>query len=100
MEATNYFGGVVVDICAEDWAPGVADASNQVEPYEFITLTHEPIEDSIRVFLDGALYYDWHYVSTDNTVYFDIIPAGNSLVEVGYRYYEETDTGDTGMDSG
>ncbi len=96
MEATNYFGGIVVDICSEDWAPGVADASNQVEPHEFITLTHEAIQDSIRVFVNGLLYYDWHYSSADNTVYFDVIPPGNSLVEVGYRYYEQSDAGDTG----
>lgn len=96
MEATNHFGGVIVDICAEDWAAGVADASNQIEPYELIVLTHEPVEDSIRVFVDGALYYDWHYIAADNTVYFDILPAGNSLVEVGYRYHEAQDTGDTG----
>ena len=97
MEATNHFSGVVVDICSEDWTPGVADASNQVEPHEKIVLTYEAIEDSIRVFVDGALYYDWHYIAADNTVYFDVIPAGNSLVEVGYRYFEQ---GDTGADTG
>jgi len=98
MEATNHFSGVVVDICSEDWTPGVSDASNQVEPYESITLTHEPIEDSIRVFVDGALFYGWTYLSSDNTIYFSTIPTGNSLVEVGYRYYEVGDTGlvDTG----
>ena len=98
MEATNHFGGIIVDICSEDWAAGVADASNQVEPHESIVLTYEPIEDSIRVFVAGALYYDWHYVAADNTIYFSVIPSGNSLVEVGYRYYENQDTGsvDTG----
>ena len=34
MEATNYFGGTIVDICSDDWAPGVTDASTQVEPLE------------------------------------------------------------------
>ena len=93
IEATDHFGGVVVDICEDDWSPGVADASQQIEPYEYIRLTHEPIEDSIRVFVNGALFYDWSYVSTENTIYFSVIPDGNSLVEVGYRYYEMSDTG-------
>ena len=99
MEATNHFNGVIVDICAEDWTPGVADASHQVEPREFIELSHIPIEDSIRVFVNGALFYDWSYLSSTNTVYFSTIPEGNSLVEVGYRYYEQEDTGalDTGL---
>ena len=97
MEATNWFGGTVVDICAEDWSPGVTDASNQLEPYEKITLTHEPVEESIRVFLNGALFYEWTYLSSDNTIYFTTIPDGGALVEVGYRYFEEQDTGiDTG----
>ena len=65
----------------------------QVEPYKSIELTYQAIPDSVRVFVDGELYEDWHYVDFENTVYFDIIPEGDKLVEVGYRYYEETDTG-------
>jgi len=100
-EATNYFGGVIVDICSSDWSAGVADAASRLEPYEFIELTHEPIEESIRVFIDGALDYDWYYSSTDNTIYFTVIPGGNDLVEIGYRYFpdEGEDTGDTGLDT-
>ena len=98
-EATNYFGGVIVDICSDDWSPGVADAAARLEPYEYIELTYVPIEESIRVFINGALDYDWTYSSADNIVYFTVIPGGNDLVEVGYRYYPEPeieDTGDTG----
>ena len=40
IDATQQLGGVVVDICSEDWAPGVQDASAQVEPYEELKLTH------------------------------------------------------------
>jgi len=98
VEATNWFAGTVVDICSEDWSPGVTDASSQLEPYESITLTHEAIADSIRVFANGSLYHDWYYVSTDNTVYFSVIPDSGALVEVGYRYHEEEQ--DTGMDTG
>lgn len=99
MEATNYFGGVVVDICAEDWSPGVTDASAQIEPHESWELTHLPShEDTIRVFQNGVLNWDWYYESSDNTVQFTIIPSGNVLVEIGYHYEPDpsTDTGDTG----
>jgi hypothetical protein len=98
IEATNHFAGQIIDICSEDWSAGVIDAASRLEPYEFIELTHEPIEESIRVFVNGSLYYDWYYSASDNIVYFTTIPGGNDLVEVGYRYFEDTgsDTGDTG----
>jgi len=97
MEATDDLNGTTVDICSNDWSPGVTDASTRIEPYESLPLTHEPVEDSIRVFIEGSLNYDWYYSSTDNTVYFTVIPGGNDLVEIGYRYFPEPeDTGDTG----
>ena len=34
MEATNALSGVVLDICDEDWSPGVTDATHSIEPYE------------------------------------------------------------------
>ena len=101
IEATNHFMGQVVDVCSEDWSAGVIDAATRLEPYEHVQLTYEPIEESIRVFINGALNYDWYYSATDNTIYFTVIPGGNDLVEVGYRYFpdEGGDTGDTGLDT-
>jgi hypothetical protein len=98
MEATAYYSGIVVDICEEDWSPGVTEASVSVAPHESIVLTHTPDpEDSVRVFIDGALNGDWVYSSSDNTIYFTVIPDGGSLVEVGYLYFPtETDTGSEG----
>ena len=95
MEATTMLGGVVVDICDTDWSPGVTDATHSIEPVENITLTHKAEADSIRVFINGALNYDWYYAETENTVYFTIIPSAGQLVEIGYRYIEN-DTGVTG----
>jgi len=101
MEATNYFGGVIVDICEEDWSAGVTDAAVSVAPHESIVLTHEPTVDSIRVFIDGILNYDWTYSITDNTIYFSVIPGPGALVEVGYLYIPITGAGDTGsIDTG
>ena len=86
IDATQRLGGVVVDICSEDWAPGVQDASAQVEPYEELKLSHRPIKNEIYVFINGVPNYDWYYVRSDNTVYFDIIPESNDLVEIAYPY--------------
>ena len=98
IEATNYFHGVVVDICDEDWTPGVTDASNQVEPHTQWTLTHVPIEQTIRVFIDGQLDWNWGYDVQTNTIIFSLVPDASALVEIGYIIDREpvSDTGDTG----
>jgi hypothetical protein len=84
IEATNYFGGTIVDICAEDWSPGVQAATAQVLPFEEWELTYTPIEDTIIVFVDFVEFTDWTYNLTANVVYFDIVPPEGSLVEIGY----------------
>ena len=104
MEATNFFGGVIVDICDEDWAPGVTDATSDVEPFELIKLTYVPVrEDTMRVFVNGALNWDWYYDSVDNSVHFTVIPLAHDHVDVAYHYDPDDphgtgggDTGDTG----
>ena len=92
MDATNMLGGTIVDICDDDWSPGVTDATHSIEPYEKIELTHKAEIDSIRVFVNGYLNHDWLYIESENTVYFTTIPSAGELVEVGYRYIE-SDTG-------
>jgi len=103
MDLVSLIGGQSVDICDPDWSPGVIDASNQIQPYESWQLTHPThIEDSIRVFIEGQLNWDWYYNSSDNTIYFTVIPDGDALVEIGYLYLPASeDTGDTGsIDTG
>ena len=96
MDATSFLGGVVVDICSEDWAPGVTDASAQIDPHEEWDLTHKPIESSIRLFIDTVARpnSEWIYDPVTNTIEFLIIPPGGSLVEIGYIIDE--DASDTG----
>ena len=98
IDATDHFNGSIVDICSDDWSAGVVEASNQIEPHESWTLTHQPIVDSIRVFINGQLSErsTWNYDFYNNEIDFVDIPGGNDLVEIGYRYYEIQDTGDTG----
>jgi len=84
IDATNAFGGVVVDICDEDWAPGVQEAASQAQPHEEWELTYAPIEDSLIVFVNFAEFTDWTYDSPANSVQFDVLPPEGSLVEIGY----------------
>ena len=105
MDAANHFNGQIVDICAPDWSAGVVDAAVQIAPIDSIELTYKPsAEDSIRVFFNGQLNWDWAYDSLTNTIYFTPEPEAGVLVEVGYLYHPPTptpptgagDTGDTG----
>ena len=85
IDATNYFGGIIVDICSDDWSTGVADATKQVEPYEEWTLSYVPIESSIRIFYDGVVNSGWLYDSKTNTVDFTgNMPESGVLVEISY----------------
>jgi len=95
MDATRMLGGVIVDICDTDWSPGVTDATHSIEPIEKITLTHKAEADTIRVFIDGVLNFDWFYVESENTVHFTVLPSAGQLVEVGYLYKQE-ESEDTG----
>jgi len=84
IDATNHFGGVIVDICSEDWSPGVQAATAQVQPFEEWELTHTPIENTIIVFVEFTEFTDWTYDATTNRVNFDVLPPEGSLVEIGY----------------
>jgi len=86
MDATDAFSGVVVDICEEDWSPGVAAASSQVEPHEEWPLSYTPIEDTLIVFEDTVPMADtdWVYNAATNSVEFLVVPYEGALVEIGY----------------
>jgi len=84
IDATNYFGGTIVDICSTDWAPGVQAAATQVQPYDSWELTYAPIEDTLIVFVDFVEFTDCTYDALSNTVEFTSTPPEGSLVEIGY----------------
>jgi hypothetical protein len=93
IDATNHFGGQVIDICSADWSTGVQDASVSVNPYTSWDLTYEPVDyNDIYVFVNGALFYNWHYAPAENRIYFDSIPDEQAYVEIAY-YYDDQDTG-------
>ncbi len=107
IDAANMLSGIVVDICSEDWSPGMTDAANQLEPVIEYELSHTPVPESVEVFVDGQKYDKtlWYYDSSINSVIFTEVdasgavigPPPSTLVEIGYVYESaEGDTGETG----
>ena len=89
IEATETFSGSVIDICSDDWSQGVRDAARDMEPYDKLQLTHKPVVNSIRVFLDGLdTTSGWYYDAPTNSIIFTVIPGGGVLVEAGYTIEE------------
>lgn len=86
MDATDAFGGVIVDICSEDWAPGVQAATAQTEPHEEWELTYTPLVDTLIVFEDFVEKdsAEWQYNAVTNSVEFLVVPPEGALVEIGY----------------
>jgi len=86
LELTQDFGGVEIDICDEDWGPGVDEASRAYEPIEELKLSLSPVIETITIFVDEQQIESntWQYDSTLNTVHFLVVPTGGSLVEVTY----------------
>ena len=101
MDATDAFGGVVVDICSEDWTPGVQAATSQTEPHEAWPLTYHPIEETLIVFVDTVEMAEsgWVYNATINEVEFTVVPPEGTLVEIGYVIdYDAGDDDDSSDD--
>ncbi len=86
LEVTQSFGGVEIDICDEDWTPGVEEASKPFEPIEELELSFSPVIETITAFVDGEQLdpSEWQYDERINTVFFLTIPDGGTLVEVTY----------------
>jgi hypothetical protein len=57
---------------------------------DFITLSNpDPVIESIIVYIDQEIVYDWRYVEETNTVYLGSTPDYGSIVEVGYNVYSQ-----------
>tara|TARA_B100000700_G_scaffold247016_1_gene276238 strand:- start:9174 stop:10199 length:1026 start_codon:yes stop_codon:yes gene_type:complete len=101
MDATNAFGGVVVDICSPDWAPGVQAATAQTAPHEEWELTYTPLVDTLIIFEDFVEKdsAEWQYNALTNSVEFVVIPPEGALVEIGYVIdYDAGDDDDSAGD--
>ena len=83
MAVANHFGGVVIDICSDDWSAGVAQASNQLQLVEEVVLDHTPVSDQhIEVFVDGILWAD--FMTQRLIQYILLLFLQKNLIEVVY----------------
>ena len=84
-EAANYTGGEFLSICSS-WGShmeDLADASVEMDTFE---LTHNPLESTIEVFINGTTRPDseWDYNPTTNAVEFNVTPREGDTVTVTY----------------
>jgi hypothetical protein len=89
IEATDNTGGTVIDICTDDWTAGITDAVIGTDPYEYFELTKNVVYPQyLQVFYDGlpAPMGSFTYEPSNNRVIFNPMPAGGTLVEIGYYY--------------
>ena len=79
-----------IDICTEDWSVWLSDSSYLTQVKDYVELSrHNPIEDSIAVYVDQNITNEWRYIEQSNTVQLSFVPSHGSLIEVGYNVYAE-----------
>ena len=88
IEATEYFEGQIVDICLDDWSLAVKEATNQMKPIEYYELTHKPYVETMIVYIDGQVSYDWYYDDVQNMIEFTVIPPSFAEVRMAYLVKE------------
>ncbi len=102
LAVTNYYYGVAIDICSEDWSAGVGQATEQISPIDSFTLKYMPLPETLTVLIDQVQVQrnngiNWSYDQGTNTVFFSSVPPGGSFVEVVYEIdsatYEDCPSG-------
>ncbi|MCC7386018.1 MAG: hypothetical protein IT384_29490 [Deltaproteobacteria bacterium] len=88
IEAAAITGGVVADICAQDWSPALTSlAPSAVQRQTTFVLSARPDVSSLRVTTGGGgAAGAWRYDSSQNAVLFDpaSAPPHGAQVEVDY----------------
>lgn len=107
IDVSTAMAGVVESLCTCDISSALTNiGENAVALVASFDLTHEPVDDTISVFVDDSSSGDWRYDDDDNTIVFSDPPEEGETVTVTYLIALEcpsdpapSDTGDTG-DSG
>lgn len=78
----------IIDIQKEDWSVWLSDSSYLINTLDYVKLSeNEPIVESIVVYIDNQIIYDWQYDELSNVVNLSSVPNYGALVEVGYKIY-------------
>ena len=90
-ELIAHFGGDWYSICAADWGSQMQDLSENVVNQSTFELSNEdPIEDSIKVYVNGQLVErGWRYDPDTNSVSFDseYVPLPGQTIEIDYAVW-------------
>jgi hypothetical protein len=90
IELAKLYGKDIVDIQEEDWSAWLSETSYLTEKKNYIVLSEsDPILESMIVYVDQVVTYDWEYIEESNTVQLGFVPGYGSVVEVGYNVYVE-----------
>jgi hypothetical protein len=90
IELSSLYAKDLIDIKSEDWSAWLSSSSYLTQLKDFIHLSNpDPIAESIIVYVDQEVTYDWRYVEETNTVYLGFVPNYGSVVEVGYNVYAQ-----------
>lgn len=88
IDLAALYGKGIIDITSEDWSIWLSQSSYLTTNKNYIALSEkDPIEDSIVVYIDNQIVYDWEYILDSNSVILGFVPSNGSLVEVGYNIY-------------
>ena len=86
IEISDLYGKDVIDIKEENWSVWLSESSYLTQQKDYITLSESQLlADTIIVYVDQEVIYDWEYMSESNTVQLGFVPDYGSLVEVGYQ---------------
>ena len=83
IDLARLYGKSGIDICS-DWELWLSNSTFLIGPTRYIELSKNPIEDSIKVYVNKIEIQEWDYLSDINTIYLNLKPREGDLVEVGY----------------
>ena len=89
MELSSLFHKSALDICDKEWSSWVSESSFLTMLKDYVVLTRQPEEGSIKVYVDGdELNHGWTYSEKHNVVYLDEMPDYGSYVVATYLVEE------------
>jgi len=88
IDLAKHYGKDGIDICS-DWELWLSNSTFLIGPVNYIKLTHTPIEESIKVYIDRFETDQWEYDEQENMIRLFRTPAAGSLVEAVYVKTQE-----------
>ena len=88
-DVVNDLGGAFMSICASDFGAQMDTLARESLALMQFSLSENPIEDTIEVFVDGAYNTDWEYDASLNSVGFSVAPADGSLIDISYAVWAD-----------